>query len=327
MERQRILIAEDDAPMRARLEDALAADPALEVALSTGTLAEALAGLRRIVPDVLLVDLGLPDGSGLWLIREARQLMADAQILVVTVFGDEKSVIAAIEAGARGYLLKDSEPSDVCQAVRQLLTGGAPISPAIARHLLRRFQEPARVRDAASASRPAGTAGELPHLSKREIEVRAPEGAAGSVAVDRPSKLLGTLTRSGRWKCCATGSRMRPPEPTSSPFTKTAAFMFSSGSRIPSGSPETGSGGSSKRYHAQPPRSGRRSRQRSGSETSCQPAASSGGGAGSGCPSSLADRGGPTSRKRARSRRTSPSGGSIGVQALAAQSASTSAIA
>ena len=171
MERQRILIAEDDAPMRARLEDALAADPALEVAFSTGTLAEALAGLRRLVPDVLLVDLGLPDGSGLRLIREARQLMADAQILVVTVFGDEKSVIAAIEAGARGYLLKDSEPSDVCQAVRQLLTGGAPISPAIARHLLRRFQEPARPPDAASATRPGGAAGELPHLSKREVEV------------------------------------------------------------------------------------------------------------------------------------------------------------
>jgi DNA-binding NarL/FixJ family response regulator len=156
-----VWIAEDDAPTRRRLEAAVASDPALAVAGSAGTLAASLRGIRRDPPEVILVDLGLPDGSGLDLIREARRLAADTGSLVITVFGDERSVISAIEAGARGYLLKDGEPADVCAAVHQLLEGGAPISPAIARHLLRRFApdpEPAPEEDA-------------PHLSAREVEV------------------------------------------------------------------------------------------------------------------------------------------------------------
>ena len=118
--------------------------------------------LRREAPDVMLVDLGLPDGSGLDLIRAARELSADTQSLVVTVLGDEKSVLTAVEAGARGYLLKDAEPTDVAQSIRDLLAGGSPISPAIARHLLARFQEPAPSSHAESAG---------PHLSEREREV------------------------------------------------------------------------------------------------------------------------------------------------------------
>lgn len=161
MEPQRVLIAEDDGPTRDRLAAAVASDPALAVAGSVGTLGEALQAVRREAPEVLLVDLGLPDGSGLDLIREARRLAADTQALVITVFGDERSVIAAIEAGARGYLLKDGAPDDVCAAVHQLLAGGAPISPVIARHLLRRLApEP-----------PPPAEADVPRLSAREVEV------------------------------------------------------------------------------------------------------------------------------------------------------------
>ena len=89
----------------------------------------------------MLVDLGLPDGSGLDLIRSAREFSTDILILVITVFGDESTVVGAIEAGAQGYLLKSEAPADLRESVRQVLSGGAPISPGIASHLLRRFQQ------------------------------------------------------------------------------------------------------------------------------------------------------------------------------------------
>jgi DNA-binding NarL/FixJ family response regulator len=160
VERYTVLIVEDDAHTRDYLEAAVASDPALRVLAAVGSLKEGVEQLRRDPPDVLLTDLGLPDGHGVEVIREARRLSADTLTLVITIFGDEESVVSAIEAGARGYLLKDGDAQHVCGSVHELLDGGAPISPAIARHLLRRFQEP--------ASQPAPTG---PHLAPREQEV------------------------------------------------------------------------------------------------------------------------------------------------------------
>ena len=161
-DRRRILIVEDDEPTRERLVRALGAHAdELELAAAVGTCREALLALRRDPPEVLLVDLDLPDGHGIELIRAARSLSADTLSMVVTVFGDEKSVLGAIEAGARGYLLKDESADAVGVAILQLLAGGSPITPAIAQHLILRFQE-----RAPSAEREAG-----PALSPRELEV------------------------------------------------------------------------------------------------------------------------------------------------------------
>jgi DNA-binding NarL/FixJ family response regulator len=153
------LIVEDDGPTRARLARAVEADLRLRLAGSAGTAREGLALLGREAPDVMLVDLGLPDGNGLDLIHAARRLSSDTQAMVVTVFGDERSVIAAIEAGARGYLLKDGAEDEIAEAILELRAGGSPISPQIARHLLRRFQE------APEAAAP------VPALSEREREI------------------------------------------------------------------------------------------------------------------------------------------------------------
>ena len=162
VDRRRILIVEDDEPTRERLVRALAAHAdEIELAAAVGTCREALLALRSDPPEVLLVDLDLPDGHGIELIRAARNLSADTLSMVVTVFGDEKSVLGAIEAGARGYLLKDESAEGVGVAILQLLAGGSPITPAIAQHLILRFQE-----RAPSAERSAG-----PALSKRELEV------------------------------------------------------------------------------------------------------------------------------------------------------------
>jgi DNA-binding NarL/FixJ family response regulator len=157
-----VLIVEDDAETRLYIADAVRSDPSLQVVGAVGTVREAVQLLAESVTDVLLVDLGLPDGNGAELIRFARRVGADTQSLVITVFGDEQSVIAAIHAGARGYLLKDDRSSGICEAIHQLVAGGSPLSPNIARYLLRRFAEAEQI---------AEPAPKLPQLSERETEI------------------------------------------------------------------------------------------------------------------------------------------------------------
>ena len=101
----RVLIVEDDSAFRARYTAMLANDASFEVVASVGTGAEGLAMLDLKQPDILLVDLGLPDFSGIEVIRHATQTLPACECMVVTVFGDEEHVLASIEAGASGYLL------------------------------------------------------------------------------------------------------------------------------------------------------------------------------------------------------------------------------
>ncbi|HEB91331.1 MAG TPA: response regulator transcription factor [Deltaproteobacteria bacterium] len=153
-----VFVVEDDAETRGYFAEVLRADRQGYIVETAGTLRESLIVLHRLRPDILLVDLGLPDGDGLDLIRTTRRVSPETLILVITVFGDESTVIGAIESGAQGYLLKSEAPAELCKSVRQVLSGGAPISPGIACHLLRRFRE---------AERP----GPGPHLTRREKEV------------------------------------------------------------------------------------------------------------------------------------------------------------
>ena len=142
-----VLIVEDDEETRGYIADALGGEGGSYVVTTAATLEQGVELLEREPPDVMLVDLGLPDGNGLELIQRSRRLSSETRALVISVFGDERSVITAIEAGARGYLLKSEAPEDLRLCVHQLLAGGAPISPGIAAHLLRRFREPAPAPD------------------------------------------------------------------------------------------------------------------------------------------------------------------------------------
>jgi DNA-binding NarL/FixJ family response regulator len=90
---------------------------------------------------VLLVDLGLPDGSGIDVIRAAHTRWPDCGIMVSTTFGDERHVMESLEAGAAGYLLKDSGAKSMAAEIRSIHQGGSPISPLIARQILVRFRE------------------------------------------------------------------------------------------------------------------------------------------------------------------------------------------
>jgi DNA-binding NarL/FixJ family response regulator len=135
-----ILIVEDQPEFRSEFERMVAAAPDMRVAGSGGNVAEGMALLNKGPFDVLLIDLGLPDGSGLTIIREAVRRWPDrCDVMVVSVFADMGHVLSAIEAGATGYLLKDSSPTSFLEQIRELHAGGSPVSPIIARQLLGRL--------------------------------------------------------------------------------------------------------------------------------------------------------------------------------------------
>ena len=112
----------------------------IEVALS-GSLAEARRQLERQLPDIALIDLGLPDGSGVDLIRELHQLHPACHCVVTTIYADDRHLFPALRAGASGYLLKDQPRERVLKALRGIAAGEPPLSPAIAQRLLRVFGE------------------------------------------------------------------------------------------------------------------------------------------------------------------------------------------
>ncbi len=169
-----IMIVEDNEQTRQGLADGLNGQPDMHLAAAVGNVADALQILQsdtRI--DVLLVDLGLPDGSGVDVIRQAVTRREPPEIMVITVFGDEQHVVSAIEAGATGYLLKDDDAGNIADAINQLLDGGSPITPVVARHILKRFKI-GHAGPAEALPAPAGEPrpdGEVPQLTPRETEV------------------------------------------------------------------------------------------------------------------------------------------------------------
>jgi DNA-binding NarL/FixJ family response regulator len=158
-----VMVVEDDPAFLNRFCRIVAGDPELTLFAAVSTLAAAQQAIATAAPDVLLTDLGLPDGSGIDLIRETARRYPATDIMVISVFGDEVHVLGAIEAGATGYILKDSLPEEFVGLIKQLIAGGSPISPVIARQLLKRFRPAAAVVDSAQP----GDAG----LSARESEV------------------------------------------------------------------------------------------------------------------------------------------------------------
>jgi DNA-binding NarL/FixJ family response regulator len=185
----RVVVVEDNHATRSYLEACIKDQPQLILSASFSTLAPAQAWFDVHEADLLLVDLGLPDGSGLSLLRQVRRQCPGCDMLVVSMFGDEENVVASIEAGAVGYVHKDDDAADIAETLKAVKQGASPISPMIARHLLRRMQPlraPASlVPPAAAAAAPASLAEaaalkpeaapaemeSAPVLSRREQEV------------------------------------------------------------------------------------------------------------------------------------------------------------
>jgi len=166
----RIFLVEDDPGFAARLGGVVAAQSDMALAAHAGSVQEGRALLPGLRADIMLVDLGLPDGSGTELIRAACQCRPEWEIMVVTVFGDDAHVTESIAAGAAGYLLKDCPDPEIAAQIRTLSAGGSPISPIIARRILDRMR---RGEDGAPAPQPAAPEPPGERLSPRESSVLA----------------------------------------------------------------------------------------------------------------------------------------------------------
>jgi len=132
----RVAIIEDDPATIDLLRSAIEPAENIEIAAVARNV---MTGVKLIAAggyDVLLCDLGLPDGSGIALIRESATRYPAADVIVITIFADQAKVLDSIKAGARGYLLKDEQFADCVEGIREIRRGGSPISPIIARQLL-----------------------------------------------------------------------------------------------------------------------------------------------------------------------------------------------
>jgi DNA-binding NarL/FixJ family response regulator len=136
----RIAVVEDDLASRKLLVSTLQADPDYVVVAEFSEGKAAIAAVPHLAPHIVLVDLGLPDISGIDVIRKLKALNAECNVLVVTTFGDEKTVTSALEAGADGYLLKGTALEELRRDIRFLQSGGSPLSPMVARKLLNKLQ-------------------------------------------------------------------------------------------------------------------------------------------------------------------------------------------
>lgn len=137
-----VALVDDDAALRERVQQALACADDVELIGSFADARSALAFLEQRAPDVMLVDLGLPDLPGLAVITYCAQRHPGTDIMVLTVFEDAAHVLQSIKAGASGYLLKDRLNDEIVQPIRQLREGGAPMTPSIARQLLVHVRPP-----------------------------------------------------------------------------------------------------------------------------------------------------------------------------------------
>jgi DNA-binding NarL/FixJ family response regulator len=141
-ERIRVLIVDDHAVVRRGLRAFLQLQPDIDVVGEAAGGADAVAQALGLEPDVVLMDLVMPDGDGVAAVRALSEAGATARVLVLSSFTEDSQIFAAMQAGAAGYLLKDVEPDDLAAAIRQVHQGRPALHPDIASRLMRRVGEP-----------------------------------------------------------------------------------------------------------------------------------------------------------------------------------------
>ena len=155
----RIVIADDHTIVRKGLRAVLRNQPDIEVVGEAATGREAIAEFERLQPDVILMDLAMPEVDGIEAIEQIQASHPGARILVLTSFSSEDKIFPAIKAGALGYHLKDSSPEELVEAIRQVHGGESALHPVIARKVLKEL------------SRPSGRPPTADPLTPREVEV------------------------------------------------------------------------------------------------------------------------------------------------------------
>lgn len=139
----RILLYEDNPDLRASLSQLLGTDAGLELTAALGNCTRAEEDMARFRPDVVLMDIDMPGCTGIEGLRRIKGVAPQIQVVMLTVFEENDRVFDAVCAGADGYLLKKTPPAKILEAVAEVRAGGAPMTPAIARQVLRLFPRPA----------------------------------------------------------------------------------------------------------------------------------------------------------------------------------------
>jgi NarL family two-component system response regulator LiaR len=155
----RILITDDHAVVREGLRTLISSEPGMQVVAEAVDGVEAVLKARSLRPDVVLLDLVMPRKGGIEAIEEIKRDNPEARILVLTSFAEDDKVFPAIRKGAQGYLLKDSSPDELLQAIRHVYRGETSLHPTIARKLIQEINQPS---DLPPSDDP---------LTEREVEV------------------------------------------------------------------------------------------------------------------------------------------------------------
>ncbi|HET7118362.1 MAG TPA: response regulator transcription factor [Hanamia sp.] len=137
----RIAIVEDNNTLRKSLTHLFDNTDSMKCVASLSNLMNVVSEFRKARPDVVLMDIGLPNISGIEGVRTVKENFDNIQVLMFTVFDDDEKIFEAIKAGASGYLLKKSSPEEIIEAIRSLYNGGAPMSASIARKVIQSFQQ------------------------------------------------------------------------------------------------------------------------------------------------------------------------------------------
>ncbi len=160
VEKIRVILADDHPAVRAGIRQFIERDPAIEVLAEADDGAQALVLIRRHQPDVVMLDLQMPNVSGLDLIARVRAEYPTIGLIVLTAYDDAPYIFAALRAGAKGYLLKTSGPDELARAIRCVHGGGSALDPCVANRVVESLGQPA-----------APAAPEPERLSPRELEV------------------------------------------------------------------------------------------------------------------------------------------------------------
>ena len=139
-EQVRVLLVDDHEVVRLGLQAILQRNPEIDIVGEAGTVAAAVREAARVKPDVVVMDLRLPDGSGIEACRQIRDLDGRTKVLMLTSHADEDALFAAVLAGASGYVLKDLDPTGIQQAILQVGRGGSLLDPQMATRVLERIR-------------------------------------------------------------------------------------------------------------------------------------------------------------------------------------------
>ncbi len=134
-----VAVVEDDSGLRRQLVEILGTAPDIQCVGAYACAEEALKKIPALKPNVVLMDIQLPGMSGIQCVAELKKIVPDLQVIMVTVYEDSERIFKALKAGADGYLVKSSPPSQLIEAIRDVYRGGAPISSHIARKVIYHF--------------------------------------------------------------------------------------------------------------------------------------------------------------------------------------------